>query len=330
MYSDSKSLAVRAVIEPGQHIRCNLCGASDSRVLLTGRKRIHSPQHLVIYRYCMRCSFVFLDLDYDLWIPTYEYQVSSQDDVYFEGGDRQQDGEAVSVIEDVARVYPAIRDGRGRTVADIGAGVGGSLRPYRAMGWNVTGVEYGRPQALYAQRNGIPVKNELYQASTYPPGSLDFIHCYHVLEHLALPYAAIRNFHTHLKTGGYLYVEVPNVLDTSIYQLGFGHVTMFSPTTLSQTLTAAGFDVISQLDRSNCGTFGMGFLCRASERQPAVGEDTSYLPVAALGRWQKDARPRVWWRSWYAFHIGRGREALTWRAPVKMAWRLYRPLRSHA
>ncbi len=310
---------------------CNLCGSVQSHIILQGHKRVHSPRHLVIYRYCLRCSFIFLDLDYDQWLSTYyrDCREHSSLEELRQYADQEEE-ETWSVIQDVERVYPSIREGHGKVAADIGAGAGGSLRVYRSMGWHVTGVEAGKRQVEFAKTSeGLNVQCGIYSDISFEPETIDWIHCYHTLEHLTQPYRALRCFYRHLKPKGLLYVEVPNVIDTSIYQLGFDHLSMFSPGTLRQSLEACGFQVLHLCDRSHYPTFGIGFLCRKMERS-STGDQTAdldgpYISLSSISPWSPDHWFPLQWKLWYAFYIGRGREALTWRAPIGLLKELVKP-----
>ncbi len=299
-------------VHPGQHLQCNLCGSEDTSIILQAAKRIHAPQHLVIYRYCRDCSFVSLDLDYDAWLATYAQGPEAQRPEDLAGYARQQREETESVIREISKVDPEILTGRERLLADIGAGAGGALSAYQALGWRTVGVEIGRPQSLFARRTlGMDVRGNSYDRSSFQPESLDFIHCYHTLEHLPQPCRTLNDFYAHLKPGGGLYVEVPNLLDTSVYQLGFGHVSLFSPGTLRQALTSCGFQAIHLFDRSRFPTYGIGALCRkpSPAARPAGAEPT--LPRHRLSGWRRDPKPILRWKLWYGFHAGRGREAFT-------------------
>lgn len=309
-------------VAAGQHTCCNLCGSEESRIVLRAHKRVHAPQHLVIYRRCSRCSFVFLDLDYERWLPTYEALMARASDDELRRYALIEEEETWSVVRDLERVYPAIRTGRGRAMADIGCGAGGGLRVYRSLGWQAMGVECASEPAAFARSSGgFEVKTERYTRASLPEGSLDFLYCYHTLEHLPQPYRALSDFYWHVRPGGLLYVEVPDVKDVNVYTLGFGHVSMFSRRTLRQALDACGFEVLQRFDRSDCpDSFGIGVLCRKPERDGAQGREGAYLPQERLASWWKDSFLTLRWSLWYAFHVGRGRDAVSWRACVGIPW----------
>lgn len=313
---------------PGRHLECNLCGSSQSRILLSAEKRVHAPQHVVTYRYCTRCSLVYLDLDYEEWMPRYVEAHGAYDKAYHRSYFDQEAEETASVIEHLESIWPQIRQGQARAMADVGAGAGGSLSTFHSLGWRVTGVEPGRAQAEFARAsNGLELKQEPYREATFPPDSLDLLYAYHALEHLPRPYEALRNFYRHLKPGGKLYVEVPNVMDTCITQLGFGHVSLFSPRTLTQSARLGGFEVLRCLDRSRFPTFGIGLFCekpREDRRNGTPDAEPAYAPIGPS--WKRDPEWILRWKLWYAFHAGRGREALSWRVPLRLLWKVGRSL----
>jgi len=331
---------------PLETAKCNLCGSDDLRIILNEYKAdLRPPQ--VIYLYCNHCSFLTLNLDYEEWLPTYESGLQESDDVYFRRYSIQETSETWSVINDLLtlkKYYPQevayIINGDNKVIADIGCGVGGSLRAYQTLGWQTTGIEPGNRTGQYARDVlNLDVRSEYYSRESFHYGSLDMIHSYHTLEHIEFPYHFLSNFAYHLRPGGILYVETPNVLDTANLQLGFGHISLFSPGTLGQTLRACGFDVVHLFDRSYTGTFGVGMLARRREDIEATffQDQGQYLPIDSLN-WCKDSYVALKAGLAYAFWVGRSRKvtsiSLPWRlieiTVKKYVAPLFRRLRGHS
>lgn len=297
---------------------CNLCGHLESRVLLDAPKRVHAPQHRVVYRCCRRCSFVFLDLDYAQWLPTYEQDMAERSPAELSAYSDQEEKETAAVLQDLGRVEPSLLEGCSRKVADIGAGAGGSLRVFQSLGWQAVGIETARCPALHARETlGLDMRNERYTPHSFSESSLDWIYCYHTLEHLPRPYQTLTHFRRHLKPGGLLYVEVPDVRDVNVYHMGFGHISMFTKPLLEQTLATCGFQLLHTLDRSHApSSFGPGFLC-CKTGSASEAPEAEFLSIN--GGWRKDAALDLKWRLWFGFHAGRGREAVSWKAPLRLA-----------
>lgn len=306
--------------------RCNLCGFGDLRLLLNEFKEDPKP-HPVVYQFCTACSFVTLCLDYKEWLPSYSSNLQEMSASKLHRYVLQEMAETWSVLNDLLSLkkyyseeVDYIYDGNDKLVADIGCGVGGSLRAYQELGWQTLGIEPGEREGWYARDVlGFDVRTEYYSRTSFPRESLDMIHSYHTLEHIEFPYQFINNFAYHLRPSGLLYIETPNILDTANLQLGFGHISMFSPGTLKQTLQACGFEIIQILNRSYTTTFGVGILARRKLNlvDMFIQFDKPYLNVDAL-RWRKDGFLKLKMGLAYAFWVGRSRKVTL----ISLPWRL--------
>ena len=222
---------------------CNLCGSAENRCLISQDKKVHAPQHHVIYRQCSRCSFVSLDIDYENWKNGYNKDKFDLNklDIYFE----QQKREAFNYLSYFGKHYEGIETkSRGR-VLEVGSAVSGCLSLWKERRWEVFGVEPNKFMVEYSlSQKGIGTLCSFYERNLFEKGKFDVIISYHVLEHSTRPYEMVCNFNYHLKKGGFLHVEVPNLWYTEVCQLGWGHVSMFTPTTIRQILERAQFEVI--------------------------------------------------------------------------------------
>lgn len=145
------------------------------------------------------------------------------------------------------------------SVLDLGCGSGLALDLLRDMGWRTTGLEPHPVAADVARRSGHEV---FCQSATDPLPSgqtYDLIIASHVLEHVHSPTRMLTQVRPLLTPGtGRMVIEVPN-LDSLFTRLFQGlatafdtprHLYMFSPATLQQVLTRAGFDIVRLRHRS--------------------------------------------------------------------------------
>ncbi|MEJ5359469.1 MAG: class I SAM-dependent methyltransferase [Desulfobacterales bacterium] len=143
---------------------------------------------------------------------------------------------------------------------DVGCGDGSFLSLARRRGWEVAGTEISPWAAEHAGRRlGQPVfRGELRDAG-YPPEHFDAVTLWHVLEHVTAPLPLLEEVRRILKTGGLLFVAVPNRDDRvmqAVYRLMkrrrphlFSprdrelHLFHFSVPSLTRMLDSAGFTV---------------------------------------------------------------------------------------
>jgi len=110
-----------------------------------------------------------------------------------------------------------------------------------------------QPGWLSLEQSDLDITDPAQWARLFAPGSIDSILAEHVLEHLtpAEAMAAVRNFYTYLKHGGYVRIAVPDGFHadpqyqfwTSPQGWDSSHIWIPNVQTLSQLLARAGFIV---------------------------------------------------------------------------------------
>lgn len=141
----------------------------------------------------------------------------------------------------------------GARVLEIGCRHGKTLalmrerRPLQAFG-----VEPDEDEAEQAREAGV----DCFTGSLedFEPGeqSFDHVQCFHVLEHVHEPLAALLKLRSLLRPDGSLLIEVPNVyqpyglLEENFFQNV--HLVSYSPNTLPALLRRAGFEVTRVID----------------------------------------------------------------------------------
>jgi glycosyltransferase involved in cell wall biosynthesis len=161
----------------------------------------------------------------------------------------------------------AIRPWVGRSVLEIGAGIGNltvHLVPrdrYRATDINTDYLDYLANFALgkpYLEVGALHAESP----SDFAPlaGRFDTVVCLNVLEHLDEPVRVLENFHRALAPGGRAIVLVPavpsrfNSLDRAL-----GHRLRYTAERLRQVVTTAGFEAERLFDFNRAGVPGWRF-----------------------------------------------------------------------
>lgn len=173
----------------------------------------------------------------------------------------------------------AVRPPPGKLL-DVGTATGEFLVAARAAGWQVDGTEVSDSSVkIAADKHGLRLFHGELQQAPFAEHSFDVIHLSHVLEHVPSPQQTLRDIQRFLAPGGLLVISVPNEFENWFLRVGkavgryhppsqpsIHHVFFFTPRSLGQALSRAGF-------------------------QPAVSTYSPQLPVAHPAPW---LRPPLW------------------------------------
>jgi 2-polyprenyl-3-methyl-5-hydroxy-6-metoxy-1,4-benzoquinol methylase len=143
--------------------------------------------------------------------------------------------------------------GKPGRLLDVGCGTGLFLETARRAGWEARGTETSEDSIAYARKfTSAPIFHgelaNLDDSTTY-----DALTYWDVLEHLPDPRAELRLARERLNPGGVVGVSLPSVQGLKArlqrdawryYAPSMGHISHFTPRTLSALLTQAGFRVL--------------------------------------------------------------------------------------
>ncbi len=232
-----------AVVERMQMRPCPGCGAIESRVRFT-------EQPFIVVE-CPACSLVFLgnppavETLYDDYYSTaepssVEYRADSVDS-------HLRELHAIN-SQRVARIQQLRQTG---SMLDIGCGRGQFLKIAREHGFQIYGIDVSEKAVSYARREfGLKADNRLLEDVAASGEQFDVATLWHVLEHFADPYAALKQVKQLLKSGGMCVIEVPNlhslkfILSATKWEGGnhpLYHRTFFTADTLRTALVRSGF-----------------------------------------------------------------------------------------
>lgn len=137
---------------------------------------------------------------------------------------------------------------------DFGCGGGDFLLAMQKLGWQVEGMDNAADCANeVTRRTGIPVHTGSLPHPEIKPESFDAVSMWNALEHVHQPRETVRAANRALRPGGILVVGVPNIASWAFEQFREQwyplklprHLTHFTPDTLSETLNAEGFQLLS-------------------------------------------------------------------------------------
>ncbi len=151
------------------------------------------------------------------------------------------------------RHLPPLPTGGGR-ILDVGCGNGGFLMLAQQAGWQVEGLDFDSDAVQAARSRGLEVHHGGIEVLDERSNCYDVITLCHVIEHVYDPVATLRRLHALLKPDGVLWLDTPNL--SSLGALRFGphwqaldpprHLVLFTPSSLMNSLVAAGFSSYKQ------------------------------------------------------------------------------------
>jgi len=117
---------------------------------------------------------------------------------------------------------------KGSKLLDIGSGYGFFLDEAEKKGLNVTGVEPSKELISFKSNYNVAIINDQFPTTKLKNEKFDFVTLIHVIEHLVDPLEIIKHALSHLKNGGILYIETPN-LDSHLYRFENDRYTFLTP-----------------------------------------------------------------------------------------------------
>ncbi len=222
-------------------IACPLCQGTRSR--FEARRGAHR-----LYR-CVMCDLVYAD---SLIVPEtlYETAYDTPDHSY-----RTYHSQAEASAAGRAHVAWAWRQffkrssaKAGHTLLDIGCSTGSFLLVAKKRGWSVMGTDLSKTAAgIAAELVGAPTWALPIERAPIPPGSLDAITTWEVIEHVAKPLDFMRTIFSLIRPGGAVALSTPNWqspwerASTQPIRHPPYHVTYWTPQTIGRLLEATGF-----------------------------------------------------------------------------------------
>jgi 2-polyprenyl-3-methyl-5-hydroxy-6-metoxy-1,4-benzoquinol methylase len=185
---------------------------------------------------------------------------------------------------------PPLPPGR---LLEIGCASGAFLRRMAGEGWAVSGVEFSASAAASARAAGLDVHAGAVEDAPPPPGELDLVVGWMVLEHLHRPVEVLARLAAWSRPGAWLALSVPNAASADLALFGDcayalqlpTHLYHFTPETLAQVLARGGWRVERVLQQRTLANW-FGGLALALEAR-------GWLPGLAAGLRRLATRPRL-------------------------------------
>lgn len=203
---------------------------------------------------CRNCKIQFLNPQYTSEYLTEFYSKYTIDQSEFDEILNESHLDCLKVIENYAK-------SRGK-LFDFGSGNGHLISLAGKRGWEVTGYDVDCDSVnIVSLKTGVKMYCGDFEKLHIEKESVDVVTMLHVLEHLKNPLEYIRILKNILKSGGILFITLPNIQSRSsllklflekirlkrkniaAYYDTAHHLFYFTPGTLRALLTKNGFDV---------------------------------------------------------------------------------------
>jgi 2-polyprenyl-3-methyl-5-hydroxy-6-metoxy-1,4-benzoquinol methylase len=241
-------------------VPCDLCGSAKYRVLFVKEGFPHVR--------CLSCGLVFVN-------PRLEHHIEAQrvSGTGTMGEERLSDSQVKRIRKELASFEPYRRLNR---IVEGGAGRGWFLGEAAKAGWETWAVEINNDALGYLRNQGIArVIVEPAEEFSAPPGAVDVVRMWDVIEHLESPRRAVERIFQVLRPGGLIRLATTNFASLSrrvngaewVYLNGADHVVLFDPETITRLLREVGFTDI----RINTRSFNMRRKLYHPEQELSVG-----------------------------------------------------------
>lgn len=225
----------------GARVPCPVCGETGFTAVASVDRRLKRLPTVM----CERCGLLYTnpmpsEAELSRYYRDYyrfDYQLVATAPTRRHVAKRRREAEARAA--QVADLLPA-----GARTLDFGAGSGEFVALMLEKGFDAHGFEPGGTYSGHAMGQlGQRIRPVSWQEAEYDRG-FDLITCFHVLEHLSTPLAAIERMVGWLAPGGWIYLEVPE-MEGTLARKGFGglhfaHVLGFNHDNLRLAAARAG------------------------------------------------------------------------------------------
>ncbi len=257
---------------------CTLCGSDRLKGLPTDEK-YGFPIQIVL---CRRCGLLFFN---PMWSTEgysrfYQHDYRLLTETIDNGEERVAAQRAFGQwlvdqgLKEIAQFAPHSK------VLEIGCDQGGLLALLReTCGVQVVGVEPNEVACGRARALGIPVLQQAFDGSEFDSETFDLVILARTLNHVVQPVGTLRSVYRLVKPGGFLYVDVPDVVRASSFlkvDAQIDHPFMYGEGTARLLLHVSGFRVVRFWQIRKRYVVQLRFLAQKTERRFTHLEQVPY------------------------------------------------------
>lgn len=142
----------------------------------------------------------------------------------------------------IDQFIPAMQLEYTSAIVDVGCGQGAFMEEMAKRGFlKLCGITYSLEDVAACEVKGFPAMREDFSDISMLDESIDLVWCRHALEHSAAPLFTLIEFNRLLKTGGFLYVEVPAPNCDRVHEANPNHFSILGDRMWVNLFARAGF-----------------------------------------------------------------------------------------
>jgi len=233
---------------------------------------------LTLFR-CKACGFIFAD---DQEVADLVSLYERLEDNEYENGLENRSLQMRRIANEVRKAHPA-----GRTLLDIGAGIGLMVNESRKAGFEAIGIEPSHSLVEAGKRLlSLDLLQGIFPHPAVAGRQFDVISLVDVIEHVSDPVGLLRECGKALQKDGLLTVVTPDVASAAARMMGrrwwhlrLAHVGYFDGRSMATAAKNAGLEIVSTTRA--VWSFPVSYL---AERLAV------YLPIGAANRWAAGTR----------------------------------------
>jgi 2-polyprenyl-3-methyl-5-hydroxy-6-metoxy-1,4-benzoquinol methylase len=142
-----------------------------------------------------------------------------------------------------------IKESKGKSFLDLGAGSGEILYFAKKEGFKVLGIEPNNGYASYCKNLlSLPIINNVYEKANIKKDSYDVIHLNEVLEHMRDPIVVLNDIYSFLKPDGIAFINVPDIeldMHAPSTRFHYAHIYNYNHITLKKLIQKCGFEILN-------------------------------------------------------------------------------------
>jgi 2-polyprenyl-3-methyl-5-hydroxy-6-metoxy-1,4-benzoquinol methylase len=231
---------------------CPTCGSTDAKHEL-------DKDHLTLVR-CASCDLVYTNPTFDE--AHYREVYASQDyqDIVRDLGIQSHEYRVQRFGEERVRLmtphlpaHPLAGTGGpppAPRYLDVGCSTGFVVEAARTAGWEAIGIDLNPSALEFGRSRGLDLREASLEDTGFAPASFDAISLFDVLEHLLDPVRTLRDCAGLLRTGGIVFLYVPNYDSASRLLMGKDahfiwpthHLNYYTPATITDLMAREGFE----------------------------------------------------------------------------------------